>query len=371
MAQRREISIEPRGKRGILFIRFTASDGSRVQRSSGTTDRRLAEELANKLWTEAFRVGRLGGKPRRTWEEAAAEFCVAHQNKRSLGKDVANIRWLDPHWGTLRLDEITANAIREVAKARAAEPAEKRREPPPGEAVKLTSPATVNRMLALIRSILRHAANLEWIDRVPAIKLLDEGEQDPRFLTREEAQALLVELPPHLAAAARFSLATGLREQNALRLPWNQVDMARRVAWVKSTEAKAKQALSVPLNEVALDVLRGQQGKHRRWCFPGEDGGSPPVRASNKSWYRAVERAGVAPLRWHDLRHTWASWHVMSGTPLEALQKLGGWRSIASVQRYAHFAPGFVGQFADRMTAGLTVAGTNSVQAPESKKAAT
>jgi site-specific recombinase XerD len=52
-----------------------------------------------------------------------------------------------------------------------------------------------------------------------------------------------------------------------------------------------------------------------------------------------LKRAGIENFRWHDLRHTWASWHRQSGTPTHELQRLGGWRSSVMVERYAHLAP--------------------------------
>jgi integrase len=52
-----------------------------------------------------------------------------------------------------------------------------------------------------------------------------------------------------------------------------------------------------------------------------------------------VRRAGIANFRWHDLRHTWASWLVQHGTPLYDLQEMGGWKTAAMVRRYAHLAP--------------------------------
>jgi len=61
------------------------------------------------------------------------------------------------------------------------------------------------------------------------------------------------------------------------------------------------------------------------------------TRLNNTAWRRALSRAGIADFRWHDLRHTWASWMVQAGCPLEVLQKLGGWQRMEMVLRYAHF----------------------------------
>ena len=73
----------------------------------------------------------------------------------------------------------------------------------------------------------------------------------------------------------------------------------------------------------------------------------------------ALERAGIESFRWHDLRHTWASWHVQKGTPLHALQELGGWSDIRMVQKYAHLAPEHLAEYAERLSA-LTVLEPNS-----------
>ena len=63
-----------------------------------------------------------------------------------------------------------------------------------------------------------------------------------------------------------------------------------------------------------------------------------------------MDRAGIQDFRWHDLRHTWASWHVQSGTPLPVLQQLGGWQSYEMVLRYAHLAPEHLAEYADRLS---------------------
>jgi integrase len=139
-----------------------------------------------------------------------------------------------------------------------------------------------------------------------------------------------------------------LREQNVLRLEWAKVDLQRRVMWVRAGAAKAKKPIGIPLNRDAIDVLKAQQGRHGRWVFPApphrdKKGNLKPIapfdRANNHGFKAAQVRAGIAPLSWHDLRHTWASWHVMQGTSLRALMELGGWRSIQSVLRYAHLSP--------------------------------
>jgi integrase len=266
-----------------------------------------------------------------------------HQHKRSLGKDLYNLRWLDPWLRDKYLDEV-GGLLGEIAEARKAEPRDKRRKAGPP-----TSQATVDLMLALIRSILRAAHGWGWLDAPPVITLTPKGsEDDYRWLTQDEAAALHGALAEHLRPPYLFALATGWREQNVLRLEWSRVDMARKVAWVMGIQAKGKRAIGAPLNRDALAILKGQQGKHPRWVFPNEDG-EPYRRANNTGWKAAQARAGIAPLRWHDLRHTWASWHVMAGTSLRSLMELGGWRAYKSVLRYAHLSPEHLAKDAARV----------------------
>ena len=123
----------------------------------------------------------------------------------------------------------------------------------------------------------------------------------------------------------RSRLATGLRAANVTGLQWSQVDLVRRLAWIHPDQAKARKAIPVPLNAEAVSLVRKRIGKHPTHVFSFR--GKPITQVSTKAWYAALERAGIEDFRWHDLRHTWASWHVQNGTPLFALQELGGWES--------------------------------------------
>lgn len=327
-----------RGKKGTIYIRYTDPSGERVFRSTGTSDRNLAVEWASKLHAETYRVNRLGEKPRRSWPEVVTRWLSDKQDKRSLSKDLHNLRWLDPHLRHLMLDEITSDVIAGLLSARMAEPKVKKNKRQ--DDARTTSRSTAEKMLALVRTILRAAHSWEWIDRVPSIKLQENGKpkEDYRWLTRPEAERLFDELADHLRAPYLFSLATGWREQNVLRLEWSRVDLPRRVAWIPAPHAKGKRAIGAPLNDQAMKVLEMQKGKNKDWVFPNEDG-HPYIRGNNHGFKAAQRRAKIQPLRWHDLRHTWASWHVMAGTSLRALMELGGWRSYQSVLRYSHLSP--------------------------------
>lgn len=244
------------------------------------------------------------------------------RDKRSHGKDVAKLRWLHRDLGHLLLRQVTRDVVDRIAERKARE----------------SSPSNANRYLALIRSILRRARDeWGWLESIAKVRLFREPKGRIRFLTPDEAQRLLAELPAHLQGMAQFALATGLRQRNVSFLRWEQVDMVRRVAWMHPDETKAGRAIGVPLNASALDVLRRRQGKDADYVFTYQ--GKPVDRCSTKAWKRALERAGIErTFRWHDLRHTWASWHVQNGTPLQELMELGSWASYEMVLRDAHLA---------------------------------
>lgn len=346
------------------WTRFTTPDGKEVRRSTGTEAKKDAEEFEAKLKQDLWRVARLGEKPKRTWQEAVVQWIAETAHKASHDDDLAHLRWLDPHLKDKMLDEIDKALVDQLKVKRKTE---KTKRHPKGVAN-----ATVNRMLEVLRAILRRAEKeWEWLDKAPAVRMLPEPKKRIRWLTRMEAERLIAELPEHLADMARFSLATGLREANVTGLEWSQVDLERRVAWIHHDQAKAKKAIGVPLNRDAVLVLRRWEGRHptRVFCYPLKREGvavwTPIEKAGTAAWRKALQRAGIESFRWHDLRHTWASWHVQSGTPLNVLQELGGWESPEMVQRYAHMAPEHLSEHASRIETPLrTFSGT-----PEMRKA--
>ena len=77
----------------------------------------------------------------------------------------------------------------------------------------------------------------------------------------------------------------------------------------------------------------------RQFIFIRKDKPEPYNGISSKTWGNALKKAGIEDFRWHDLRHTWASWLVQSGVPLMELKEMGGWESVETATRYAHLAP--------------------------------
>ena len=317
----RETGVYRRGHSRHWWIAATLPNGQRVRQSSGTEDRREAEALLAKLKLEAFRAAHFGVKPERSWQEAVVRYLASKANLRSY-RDVHRIcRMLDPYLGRLMLSQINGDVVWTVTQA---------------EVKRGNAPATVNRYLATIRNVLRTARDeWQWLDSVPKIRMLPGEVQRDRWLTRDEAARLISACAPHFAALVRFALATGCRAREITGLEWNRVDLARQTAWLNQTKNGTPRGM--PLNSDAIAVLQAEQGKHPRYCFTyrGE-----PIRwdVTNTAWLTATRKAGIDDFRFHDLRHTWASWHRQAGTSCDELKDLGGWKSRSMVDRYAKFA---------------------------------
>lgn len=331
----RETGIYRRPNSRFWWIDAVLPNGERIRQSTRTENEEEAGAYLAQLKVAAYREMHFGIKPKRSWQEAVVRYLAVKANLRSI-EDVKRIcRKLDPYLGHLNLDQINGDVIWLVIQ---------------GEMKKGNMPATINRYLATIRALLRMARDeWQWIDNMPKIRLLPGEVERDRWLTREEANRLIAACPPHLAAIVRMALATGCRAKEITGLEWNRVDLERGTAWVNQTKNGTPRG--VPLNRDAVAVLEEQVGKHPRCCFTyrGKPITSP---ISNHAWYSVLEVAGLSDFRFHDLRHTWASWHRQAGTSCDELKELGGWKSREMVDRYAKYATEHLAVAAGRIENG-------------------
>lgn len=326
------MSLVKRGKTWHIVIHH---QGERIRETTWTADRREAQrihdELAARLWSRP----KTGGE--RTWQDACVAWLKAAERSQS---DRYTLRALD--YPDRPLTQCTADSF--VA------------------ALDGKTPATYNRHRALIVAILR-LAGLDF--KMPTRKV-KTGRL--RFLTADEWQRLHAALPDYLKPIAAFAITTGLRQQNVTHLRWDDLDLKRAVMWVHPDMAKAGKPIGIALSPDAVAILRRQlavrdddaDGQPCPWVFPYKGRGraaGKPVAKIKTAWQLAMEKAGLGHFeRWesadgkkhkkwigdftfHGLRHTWASWHIMAGTPLEVLKELGAWNDLRMVQRYAHLAP--------------------------------
>jgi integrase len=311
-------------------------DGKTIQRTSGTADKAQALELHDRLKVELWEQRKLGVKPRYSWKDAVVRWVDETSDKASHKDDLGKIRWLDRHLGPLKLDEITRDVIDQIRAAK----------------VKEASKSTVNRYLALVRSILRRARDeWEWVDHIPKVRLFKEPKGRVRYLEQHEAENLILQLPVHQRDVVIFALATGLRQGNVVKLRWANVRMETRHLEFKASEIKNGVDLGIPLNETAMAILRRNIGSHPERVFTFR--GRPFKNANTRAWRQALDRAGITDFRWHDLRHCWATWQRRLGTRPYELRLLGGWKSMAMVERYAHVSPDDLTEAASRLDSVL------------------
>ena len=318
-------------KRGEIYWCKWKINGREIRETTGTENHEQAQEYHDRRRAELWRITKLGDASIESWDEAAFQWVDEHaQHKKSYEDDRLRLIWLTKKLSGKPVTSITTDEILKIRKT----------------LLETRAPATANRFLAVISAVLNYAHSKGKLDGVPKIPYMPENNERFLYLTQEQANRLIEELPHHLAMMTRFALATGLRRANITGLEWGNVNMERKIAWVWADDAKGKRHIPVPLNSDALEVLSVQMGTNKgTHVFTYKD--IPVTRTTTAAWKKAIARAGIDPaFSFHCLRHTWASWHVMAGTPLSVLQTLGGWRSLDMVQRYAHLAPDFIATYA-------------------------
>lgn len=237
--------------------------------------------------------------------------------------------------------------------------------------------ATVNRDLDDVRGVLSKAHEWGFLDSNP-LKDLKKLKLDKvgvvRFLTTEEDTALFAQLgareqrirekrqranewrakrnhpllptlhnvryADHLTPMVIASMHTGVRQGELFDLLWSDVDLARKQITIRGEKSKSLQSRFIPLNETvagALSAWKDQSFDTTGRVFPAEDGG----RLDNikTAWKGVLSKASIKKFRWHDLRHTFASYLVMAGVDLSTVRELMGHADFQMTLRYAHLAP--------------------------------
>src|SRR5579885_2301353 len=319
--------------------------GRKTRKSTGTTDRQAAEEFGRALEQRLWRRDKLGDRSAISWREAADRWLT--DSTRERRRDREFLAWLDPKIGEEAVSDIAdPDAIEELRKDGLAEG---------------WSRATVDRMLRTVRAVLRACVRWRHLESVPHIPQYGEDDPEPRFLTKPQFARLCRELPPHLNIAARFAVATLLRSSAQAGLTWDRVDLKARRAWVPRGQMKGKRAaFGFVLSPEAVKLLRQARRLSPTGNHVFQYDGQPIGNFNRGAFQKAARRAGVPGLRWHDLRHTGASWAVQCGVTLPELMVLGGWKSYRMVLRYAHLTP-------QNAAAAAQVVGTNVAQALKRK----
>lgn len=323
-----------------------------------------ARDWAAKTESDMKSGRHFGQSKRHTFDELADEY---HPH----AKDTVRLAYWRKVFGSDRLDTITAARIAKERDKLLSEDTQLFATPVTGDSKKDAKRpkakrrgSTVNRYLAALSVCLSYGVKtLQWLERNPCERITKPSESSGRvrFLSDAERVRLLRACRnssnPDLYLAVVLSLTTGGRQAEIMTLRWSQIDFSRQVITLHETKNGERRAL--PLVGEAFKLLKAR-AKVRNLSddriFP------PKPRATkaecidlNAPWVAARNAAGLRDFRWHDLRHTAASYLAMSGVSLVEIAKVLGHRTLAMVARYSHLSDGHIVATGEKLATRLGV----------------
>jgi integrase len=342
-----------------IQTRPTASGGTRYRvqvRVKGfppqiATFDRLSDAKRWAVQTEAaLREGRhfkTAEAKRRTFSDLVERYKKIARLDRNR---VQHLRWWESRLGRYSLADLTPSRIASLRDALA------HGSTPSGRPAK---PATVIRYLATLSHVFTYAEQeLEWVDSHPVKKVRRPAEPGGRvrFLDEDERGRLLEACrqsgDPRLYPLVVLALSTGGRQGELLGLRWRDVDLDRKVATLHQTKNGERRAL--PLSGLAFDLLcdlsSTVQHQGADYVFADARGRAEFPRTE---WENALARAEVGDFRFHDLRHSAASYLAMNGATLAEIAEILGHKTLAMVKRYAHLSHQHVASVVERMNARI------------------
>lgn len=338
---------------GIVYKR----DGSpfwyitNLRESTKTRDRKKAEEYARTRLREVWDEQMMGAHTVK-FAALSAEYLDTKSHKRSLCDDE---RFLTEFAGFLAKRSLTDATLAELAKGDDLRQHFKQ--------VRLrTSPQTANKHMQCISACFKLAVSRGWLLKAPELERYEVvGDKKPRWLRPEELQRLLTYLPDWVADLVQMATQTGMRWSNVAGLQWEWIAEDWTICTVPATHSKTKRMYTVPISAEARKVLaKWRQLREEsmgsepaqsipNYVFWNPDRPGHRITSIRFWWKRAFKKSGIPYARPHDLRHTWASWHVQNGTPDRILQTMGGWASNAMLNRYVHLDVEHLTKYADNL----------------------
>ncbi len=324
------MSLTKRGQKWWLDITY---NGKRIRESTGTSNKKLAEQIEAKRRMELVegKYFDKGQGDKRTFENMANRYMQDCADRKAPGtqeRDNTSLRHLLPVFGNMYLSQIAPAQIAGYKVQRENEGA---------------SPKSINHELGFCK----HAFNIairewEWVRDNPFMKVSAEKLPQPRvrYLTTEEFEKLYQTCNERLKPIVLLAVQSGMRQGNVLSLKWQDVDLGRGIITLEHT--KNGERLGLPMNETVQGLLSGlNKVRHINsdFVFHDKAGNRLTRQAILHSFKRACRKAGIQDFRFHDLRHTFASWLVQNGVDLYRVQRLLGHKTGEMTRRYAHLAP--------------------------------
>jgi integrase len=267
-------------------------------------------------------------------------------NIRTAKDRVCHLNWWSQRTGDIILADLTPAVLTEKR-------SELIRSGGPGG--KPASAATANRYMASLSHVISIAVR-EWgwmeISPFQKVSQLKEPRGRVRFLSDDERTRLLDEVQQHsdtLYTVVVLALSTGARQGEIMGLRWQNVELGNGV--IRLLETKNNERRAIPLRGYALDLMR-ERARVRHintdLVFPSAKRPLKPL-SIHKAFREAVKRAGIEDFRFHDLRHTAASYLAMNGATLAEIADVLGHKTLQMVKRYAHLSEQHTASVVERM----------------------
>lgn len=325
------MGVYPRGKSWYIDYYFRET---RVREKAGKTRRQALVALAARrkdIYEGKFNLD-IRREKKVLFDDLCREFLAySKTNKRSYERDVLSVKMLKQAFGGRYLHQITPKMVENYKAQRKVSFSHKMK--------RMLSPATVNRELACLKTMFNKAMEWGMGETNPAakIRLLREPKGRLRYLTEGEAERLVECCAEHLRPMVVTALNTGMRSGEILKLRWEEVDFENQIIYV--TDSKNGEQRQIPMNSTLTETLQAiKLGTPSPWVF-FKHNGKPYIRIPRRSFEKAKRKAGIKDFRFHDLRHTFASWLVMRGVDLTTVGELMGHKSFEMTLRYAHLSP--------------------------------
>lgn len=309
-----------RDRSAKLWIRFKEADGREVRKSAGTADIAEAERILEEEYQAAREL---------TFREAVVDFFETHARNLRHHTQVnyrVNLKTVDPYFGRRSLGRITVNDLKVFMAAR-------RRQ---------VSDTTVKRELMFVSSVYTHAMTnmVGGPEFNPVLALprnrLKENKRT-RWLTAFEYQRLLEACRNDMhRSIIEVAAHTGMRSGELKALRKSMIDWKRAEIHLPGWLNKNNRPRVIPLNGHALRTLETVCETAPEDLVFWHSTPALPYQQFQPYFRKARAAAGLEDVRFHDLRHTFASWWVQQGGSIFALKEILGHSSLAMVQRYAH-----------------------------------
>jgi integrase len=246
--------------------------------------------------------------------------------KRGYHSERYRIATLKSYFGKHRLSDLTAEHAEKYKVQRS----------------RVVAPATINRELGNLKHMMRMAIAWKYLDTNPFadVGFLHVPGRAERVLEADEEKKLLAACnevrSAHLRPIITLALNTGIRKGEILSLKWPQVDLVKRTIYV--LEAKSEQGRRyIPMNDTVHELFsRLPRKRGTQLVFPSPRNRGRRMRDHKVGFAKAVRLAEIPHIRFHDLRHSFATRLVRGGTNLITVQRLLGHARITMTSRYAH-----------------------------------